>query len=87
MRSKGKTILGIVVIVASLFVVTSKTAGAFPVGDANGDYRVDGIDYSIWLQNYGLTVSGVDKGNFDGAGKVDGLDYLMWLANYGTIQT
>lgn len=87
MRSKGKTILGIVLIVASLFAVTTKTAGAFPVGDANSDYRVDGVDYLVWLSNYGLTVSGVDKGNFNGDPKVDGLDYLIWLANYGTIQT
>ena len=53
-------------------------------GDANGDGRVDGLDYVIWLNNYGKPVSGGSSGgDFNGDGKVDGLDYVIWLNNYG----
>lgn len=53
-------------------------------GDANGDGRVDGIDYVIWLNHYGQNVSGgVSQGDFDRNGKVDGIDYVVWLNNFG----
>ncbi len=53
-------------------------------GDANLDGRVDGLDYVIWVDNYGVT-SGVDfsKGDFNNDFKVDGLDYVIWVDNYG----
>jgi len=52
-------------------------------GDANGDNKVDGLDYVVWLNNYNKTVSnGSASGDFDGNGKVDGLDYVIWLVNY-----
>ncbi len=54
-------------------------------GDANGDGRVDGLDYVIWVDNYG-TSSGasVSQGDFNRDGKVDGLDYVIWVDNYNT---
>lgn len=52
-------------------------------GDANGDDRVDGMDYVIWLNHYGQTISGIDKGDFDSNNKVDGIDYVLWLNHYG----
>ena len=53
-------------------------------GDANGDNKVDGIDYVIWLSNYeSTTTSGSSKGDFNSDGKVDGIDYVLWVINYG----
>jgi hypothetical protein len=51
-------------------------------GDANGDGKVNGVDYSIWLKNYGLNLSGSSNGDFDNNGSVTGLDYAIWLSNY-----
>ena len=52
-------------------------------GDANGDGKVDGLDYIIWLNHYNQTTSnGPSDGDFNGDGKVDGLDYVIWLNNY-----
>lgn len=52
-------------------------------GDANGDGKVDGIDYVIWLNNYGTSNQGLASGNFNGDSKVDGVDYVIWLTNFG----
>lgn len=62
----------------------SPTATAGKAGDANGDGRVDGVDYVIWVNHYNQTVSGVVNGDFDGSGRVDGVDYVIWVNNYGT---
>jgi len=52
-------------------------------GDANGDGRVDGIDYVIWLSHYNQNTSaGSSEGDFNSDGKVDGVDYVVWLQNY-----
>lgn len=52
--------------------------------DANGDRRVDGIDYVIWISNYNRNTSNRQSdGDFNADGRVDGLDYVMWLTNYG----
>jgi hypothetical protein len=59
------------------------TAQPAKTGDANGDNKVDGIDYVIWLAHFGQSVSGANNGDFNGSGKVDGIDYVMWLGNYG----
>lgn len=53
-------------------------------GDANSDNRVDGLDYVIWLNNYGSNVSGRANGDFNNDNRVDGLDYVIWLNNYGS---
>ena len=52
-------------------------------GDANGDRRVDGIDYVIWLNHYNQeTNGGYLDGDFNSDGMVDGIDYVIWLNNY-----
>jgi hypothetical protein len=54
------------------------------VGDADGNGKVDGIDYTYWLNNYGTkTTNGVTAGDFNLNGTVDGLDYVLWVSNYG----
>jgi hypothetical protein len=52
-------------------------------GDANGDGKVDGVDYVIWLNHYNQTVAVGTLGDFNKSGKVDGVDYVVWLNNYG----
>ena len=52
-------------------------------GDANGDGRVDGQDYIIWLTNYGSTAGGSANGDFDGDGRVGGTDYIIWVDTFG----
>ena len=51
-------------------------------GDANGDNKVDGIDYIIWLTHYNQSVSDATNGDFNNSGIVDGVDYVVWLNNY-----
>lgn len=52
-------------------------------GDANNDGRVDGLDLSIWLNNFGMiTQNGSLDADFDNNGFVDGSDYLLWLGSY-----
>ncbi len=54
-------------------------------GDANGDGKVDGVDYTIWLNHYLLpSTQGAQDGDFNADGKVDGVDYSIWLKNYLT---
>lgn len=71
---------------------TAPTATATPLptstpptgktGDANGDNVVDGVDYIVWLNYYGQSLTGVQYGDFDRSGRVDGVDYVLWLNNY-----
>lgn len=57
-------------------------------GDANGDGRVDGVDFVAWLNHYNQnTVNGVRDGDFNVSGKVDGVDFVIWLNNYGRTAT
>jgi len=52
-------------------------------GDADGDDRVDGVDYSIWHNNYTKQVTnGPRGGDFDNSGIVNGVDYSIWHNNY-----
>ena len=62
----------------------SPTPTLVPVqGDANGDGRVDGIDYVIWLNHYDTTTSnGSSDADFNSDGAVDGIDYVIWLNHY-----
>ena len=54
-------------------------------GDANGDNKVDGVDYVVWLNNYNTqTINGHTDGDFNIDKGVDGIDYVVWLNNYGT---
>ncbi len=60
------------------------TSSASRPGDANGDGRVTGSDYIIWLNYYGKTASGPSQGDFNNDNRVNGSDYIIWLTNYGT---
>jgi len=52
-------------------------------GDANGDDKVNGIDYTIWLKNNGKTLSGGPSvGDFDNNGRVDQNDRTILLNNF-----
>ena len=62
---------------------TVSPSGTFSPGDANGDGKVDGLDYVVWLNNYSKSVTaGAGSGDFNNSGIVDGLDYVIWLNNY-----
>ena len=52
--------------------------------DANGDGRVDGEDYLIWLKNFGKNKSGPNNGDFNNDRKVDGLDYIIFVNSFGS---
>ena len=51
-------------------------------GDANGDGKIDGVDYTTWLINFGKQFIGHTFGDFNNNGIVDGIDYVIWLVNY-----
>lgn len=52
-------------------------------GDANSDSKVDGIDYVIWLVNFGKTTGGGNTiGDFNNDGTVNINDLTVWLGNY-----
>ncbi len=55
-------------------------------GDANGDGKVNGSDYVIWLRYYGTNVTGkASQGDFNADGRVNGSDYIIWLNAYGSL--
>lgn len=69
-------------------VVPTATGAVTPTGsnipgDANGDGKVDGIDFVAWLSHYNqTTTNGPSWGDYNRDGKVDGIDYTVWLFNY-----
>lgn len=50
-------------------------------GDANGDGKVDGQDYVVWLNHYNTTSAGPTNGDFNNSGRVDGVDFVLWLTH------
>ncbi|KPK86444.1 MAG: hypothetical protein AMJ81_01340 [Phycisphaerae bacterium SM23_33] len=54
---------------------------ASPMGDANYDGCVDGLDYNNWSLHY-LQAGGWPEGDFNSDGEVDGLDYNLWSLHY-----
>ncbi len=61
----------------------SPTASSAIPGDGNFDGRVDGLDFVIWVDNYGNSnVHGAHDGDFNNDEKVDGLDFVIWVDNY-----
>ncbi|KKU02200.1 MAG: hypothetical protein UX52_C0009G0014 [Candidatus Amesbacteria bacterium GW2011_GWA1_46_35] len=55
-------------------------------GDANGDCKVDGVDFVVVFNNYGKpTGGGATQGDFSGDGKVDGVDYVILFNHYGQV--
>jgi len=63
------------------FPSSSSSPSSLP-GDANGDNRVDGVDYVVWVTHYNQSVTGATKGDFNNSGKVDGVDYVVWVTHY-----
>ena len=57
-------------------------------GDANCDSKVDGVDYSIWLNtqcNPGTSQTCADlRADFNGDKKVNDDDYNIWSTHRGT---
>lgn len=52
-------------------------------GDYNSDGVVDGKDFLVWQQSYGLT--GMDlAADGNGNGRIDQADLSVWQANFGT---
>jgi hypothetical protein len=50
------------------------------VGDANGDGIVNGVDYTIWLNHFGVEgVGGSYDGDFNNDWRTNGQDYVIWL--------
>jgi hypothetical protein len=63
------------------FIAAMASYPATP-GDANLDGCVDGLDYTIWSNNYQESDKWWQGGDFTGEGYVDGLDYVAWSNNY-----
>lgn len=62
---------------------TPTSAPVVKIGDANGDGKVDGADYTPWVLHYGETTANKAlDGDFNEDGRVDGVDYSIWLLNY-----
>ncbi len=55
-----------------------------PAGDATRDGAVDGADYTLWADHFGLGGMTWEQGDFTGEGQVDGADYTIWADNYGS---
>jgi hypothetical protein len=54
-------------------------------GDANGDGKVNGNDFTAWLRNFHPTdpvSGGVPAGDFNEDGYVNGNDFTIWLRNF-----
>ncbi len=75
--------LGYNVLSNSVRISTNGATPSSKSGDANGDNKVDGVDYVVWLNHYNQNVTGATSGDFNNSGKVDGVDYVIWLNNYG----
>jgi len=53
-------------------------------GDGNGDGSVNGLDYIVWLNHFGISAaSNQTQGDYNADTKVNGQDYIVWLTNYG----
>jgi hypothetical protein len=59
--------------------------GDTPIGDANGDGKVDLSDLSIVMNNFGKTTPARSLGNFDGAATIDLTDLADVLNNMGLV--
>ena len=64
-------------------LTVTRNFGVLP-GDANGDGRVDILDFLTLRSNFGAASSdGALVGDFDGDGNVSILDFLVLRANFG----
>lgn len=64
-------------IFVDFFHLTSSSNSA----DANNDGQADGIDYMIWLTNFGQN-GRLEQGDFNGDGIINISDLFVWIANY-----
>lgn len=64
-----------------MFSVT--TPGGGLAGDYNGDGLVDAIDYAIWRETLGDTVTAGEGADGNGNGVIDSGDFTTWQDNYG----
>lgn len=68
----------------NLFHVEFVTIAGLP-GDYNENGVVDLVDYTIWRNNLGASISLPNEGGTS-PGVVDGDDYLFWKSQFGTSQ-
>lgn len=52
-----------------------------PIGDANLDGVVDGLDFILWNDNKFSAVAAWSHGDFSADGIVDGQDFVAWNQN------
>jgi mannan endo-1,4-beta-mannosidase len=64
-----------VITLAELPVMPWRVVSSIP-GDFNGDGQVNGADYQVWRDHYGLGASSPADANDDG--RVDTADYTIW---------
>jgi hypothetical protein len=55
----------------------SAQAGILPLGDANGDYKVDSSDYILIDNGFNLHLTGWANGDFNNDGVINGEDYTL----------
>ena len=53
------------------------------LGDANNDGRVDGLDFTIWKNEY-INHTGLNS-DFNTNGTIDGTDFVIWKTAYLSI--
>ena len=83
MQTDGSYVLGSInVLSGQISSPTHTPTTTLLRADANGDGKVDELDYSIWKTNYDTNSSGATKGDFDSNNRVDGIDYLIWLNDF-----
>gem|GEM_PF-6771694 len=54
-------------------------------GDFNGDFNVDGTDFSTWAANFSSLAGTYAGGDADEDGDVDGHDFLAMQRNFGAV--
>lgn len=52
-------------------------------GDYNGDTVVDAVDYAVWREAFGDTVSPGTGPDGNGNGMIDAADFTIWRDNFG----
>jgi cyclophilin family peptidyl-prolyl cis-trans isomerase len=68
----------------------NKTATAFTLTVAAGDYNRDGVvnasDYALWRNSRNSSVTPASGADGDGNGLVNDADYNVWRANFGNVR-
>lgn len=61
---------------------TSTPTPTQPRSDADNNGLVDGVDFLVWMKNYGQGLSGRVNGDFNDDKRVDMSDYVVWISEY-----